>query len=489
VGDLTIVGLGPAGLDRLAQPSLAALMRPGADVILRTIHHPAASELAAERPVVACDDLYEASAAFDDVYAAIVDRVRAAVARGPAVYAVPGSAVVGERAAGALRRHMEGLGVDVVLHPGESFLDLVWAQTGCDPITDSVQILDGRSLEEPLQLHVPTVITQVDRPEVLADVVARLGRTLPDETPVTFLDRLGDADEVVLTVPMSALHRQKPGPRTTLYLDPPPNGWVGLVRTNARLRLECPWDREQTHHSLVAHLIEETYETVDAIGRLSGDAPGGDVDYVAYAEVEEELGDLLLQVVFHATLAREVAAFGVEEVAEGIRRKLIRRHPHVFADVVAEDASAVTANWERLKADEKLRDSPMDDVPRTLPAVARAEKLQRRAAGVGFDWWDAAPVVEKVREEVDEIVAELAADDVDPGAVAHELGDVLFAVVNLARHLGVDPEGSLRRANDRFEARFRVMEELLAEQGDRAIGDLALAEIDALWDEAKRLSG
>lgn len=477
---LTIVGLGPAGLGRVSGVAATVLADLHATVIVRTLRHPAAAELAAGRDVLTCDDLYEAGRSFADVYAGIAERVLAAAAGSQVVYAVPGSAVVGEHSVRLLRQRAGEAGIPVVLHPGESFLDLVWVRTGCDPISDSVQVLDGRALPDPLQLHVPTVVTQVDRAAVLADVVVALGRTLPDDTPVTFLDRLGDDDEVVATVALHELPRREPGPRTSLYVEPPLNGWFGLVVTNRRLRVECPWDRRQTHHSLVRHLIEETYETVEAITLLAEDAPAGDVDFGAYAEVEEELGDLLLQVVFHATLAEEPGAFGVEEVAEGIRRKLVNRHPHVFGDVIAEDAETVKANWEQLKAGEKARDSLMDDVPQALPALARADKLQRRAATAGFDWKETAPVLAKLQEEVDE----LASDVADRSAAMHELGDVLFSAVNLARHLDIDPELAFRKANDRFEARFREVERIAAAE-ERLLHEMTLAQLDELWERAK----
>ncbi len=369
----------------------------------------------------------------------------------------------------------------------------MWARTGCDPITDGAQVLDGRSLPDPLQLHLPTVITQVDTAAVMGDVAVLLGRTLPEDTPVTVLDALGSPDERIETMPLCDLVRRSGGPRTSLFLDPPLNGWHGLVTVNRVLRRECPWDRRQTHHSLVPHLIEETYETVDAVSRLDPEAPGGDPDYGAYAELEEELGDLLLQVVFHATLAEEPGAFGVEEVAEAIRRKLVHRHPHVFGDVIAEDAATVSANWEQIKAEEKQRDSLMDDVPTALPALMRAEKLQRRAASVGFDWPDVQPVLDKLAEEVGELAEAVAvAGDATPGsgesvtAVAHELGDVLFSVVNLARHLGSDPEMAFRAANERFISRFRQVETLAA-AGGHDLAAMSIGDMDRLWDEAKRI--
>lgn len=477
---LTIVGLGPAGLDRLTQPAAAVVFDPDRRVIVRTLQHPAARELAVAREVESCDDLYEAGAGFDEVYRAIADRVMASVATEPTVFAVPGSAVVGEQAAAEIRDRAGAVGVSVEIIPGESFLDLVYLAAGIDPIAKSVKILDGRDLPDPLVFDTALIITQVDRAEVLADVAAELGRVLIDETPVLVLDRLGDPDQDILATDLSGLTSFEPGPRTTLFLDPEPAGWYGLVVTNRILRQECPWDRKQTHHSLVSHLIEEAYETVDSLRSLPAEAPGGDPDYGIYAEVEEELGDLLLQVVFHATLAREVGAFDVEEVAEITRRKLVHRHPHVFGDVIAQDADTVITNWEAIKGEEKGRESIMDDIPSAMPALVRADKMQRRARSVGFDWSDPGPVFAKLREELDE----LAAESHDPVRATEEFGDLLFAAVNLSRHLRVDPELALAGANDRFAARMRHMEEAAAAAG-RSLADYTLAELDSLWDEAK----
>jgi tetrapyrrole methylase family protein/MazG family protein len=477
---VTIVGLGPAGLDRLAPAAVALLDDPESTVIVRTLHHPAAAELAERRDVESCDSLYDDAADLDTVYERIVERVVAAAADGRVVYAVPGSAVVGERAAAQLRLRGADGRLDVVVLPGESFLDLLYERTGLDPITSGLQILDGRDLPDPLPLHLPTVITQVDGALVAGDVAVALGRVLPDTTPVVVLDALGSPDERVESVPLSGLMTTAAGPRTTLFVDPQRVGWHGLVVTNRLLRSECPWDREQTHHSLVSHLIEEAYETVEAVTALNPEAPGGDVDFGAYAEVEEELGDLLLQVVFHATLAEEIGAFSVEEVAEGIRRKLVHRHPHVFGDVAADTADEVRANWETIKSGEKRRASLMDDIPAALPGIARADKAQRRAASVGFDWSEAAPVLEKIEEEVEELAAALGGGEAG-GAVHHEIGDVLFSVVNLCRHVGVDPELALRAATDRFMDRFRIVERLAGDQ----LSTMTLDELDALWNQAK----
>ncbi|MGB9358346.1 MAG: nucleoside triphosphate pyrophosphohydrolase [Acidimicrobiia bacterium] len=479
-GHITVLGLGPAGLDRLRPRELELLTDPAVDVIVRTVEHPAASELAELRSVTTSDDLYEAAEDFDGVYDAIVERVVEASRSGSVVYAVPGNAMVGERAVTRLMAAAEAEGIPCVLIPGESFIDAACAMVGIDPIADGLQILDARNLPDPLPLHLPSFITQIDSPFVAGEVALALGRTLPDSADVVLLDRIGDEDGVAIETIIADLPRVATGPRSTLFVPAAEVGWLGLISTNRVLRAECPWDAKQTHHTLVSHLIEETYETVDAIGALSVDAPSGEDDLGAYAVLEEELGDLLLQIVFHATLAAEAGAFDVDEVAEGIRRKIVHRHPHVFGDVVADEVGVVLANWEELKNAEKQRESLMDDVPTALPGIARADKIQRRVASVGFDWPSDEPVFAKVEEEL----GELREVRTDRDRATGELGDLLFAVVNLARHLDVDPEIALARANDTFAERFRVVEQLAVEENVR-LRDCDLAELDRLWEIAK----
>ncbi len=244
------------------------------------------------------------------------------------------------------------------------------------------------------------------------------------------------------------------------------HGLRRLARIMARLRdpvRGCPWDREQDFASIAPYTIEEAYEVADAIAR-------GDL-----ADLRDELGDLLLQVVFHARMAEEAGAFDLADVAEAICAKMERRHPHIFGDTAAETAEAVLANWEAIKAAEKPRASVLDDVPLALPALTRAEKLQKRAARTGFDWPDATGPRAKIAEELAELDA--AADD---AARADELGDLLFAVVNLARHLKIDPEAALRAANIKFETRFRAIE------ATPGFADMDLDAKDALWRAAKQ---
>jgi tetrapyrrole methylase family protein/MazG family protein/ATP diphosphatase len=249
-----------------------------------------------------------------------------------------------------------------------------------------------------------------------------------------------------------------------------------LVEIMARLRDPdggCPWDLEQTFASIAPYTVEEAYEVADAIER--GDLP----------ELKEELGDLLLQVVFHARMAEEQGAFDLKDVAAAINDKMIRRHPHVFGDHAYDDLSAQVAGWEQLKAEErkaKAKHGVLDDVPTGLPALTRAVKLTKRAARVGFDWPTAAEVLAKLREETEEIAVEIEAGDM--AKAREELGDILFVCANLARKLDVDPEDALRVTNAKFARRFAFVEAGLAQRG-KTPDQSDLAEMDALWNDAK----
>ena len=244
---------------------------------------------------------------------------------------------------------------------------------------------------------------------------------------------------------------------------------LDLVRVMAQLRGPggCPWDREQTHASLARHLLEETHETLDAI-----DAGDGD-------RLREELGDVLLQVVFHAQMAADDGAWDVDDVAQGIVEKLIRRHPHVFGDVEVAGADEVLVNWERIKADEKGQQPLEDDIPETLPALARASKVQRRAAGWGFEWRSVDSALEALKEEVGELETHTDADNAE-----QEIGDVLFATVSVARRLGVDPESALRRTVRGFAERYERFNEMLEERG-LTLDDVPEDEVRALFREAR----
>ena len=241
----------------------------------------------------------------------------------------------------------------------------------------------------------------------------------------------------------------------------------------------CPWDKKQTLQSLTAYTIEEAYEVVDSIEQndLSG--------------LKSELGDLLFQVVFYAQLAQEQGLFNFQDVVSTISEKLVRRHPHVFAGKEFADSAAVSANWEAEKAKERQEKdaqatSVLDDIPHNLPALMRANKIQKRCATVGFDWHELPPVIEKIHEELDEVIAEINRADYDKASLGEELGDLLFANVNLVRHLGFEPEKILRAGNHKFERRFRAVEHIIQSQG-RSVKECSLDELEAVWQQVKQL--
>ena len=261
---------------------------------------------------------------------------------------------------------------------------------------------------------------------------------------------------------------------------PPMDALAESVAIMARLRGPggCPWDREQTFDSIKRHTLEETYEVFDAIERR------------AWPDLKEELGDLLLQVLFYAQMAAEAGYFTMEDVAATLNAKLIRRHPHIFGDVEVRDSSTVLRNWEEIKRKEKQSSrsqnaSLLDEIPRTMPAMLEAGKLGSRAAKTGFDWPDVSGLFDKLQEEIAELQAELDEKSKDSG-IEGELGDLLFTVVNLARHLKLDPESALRSTNARFRRRFAAMESVAG--GADALAALTPDELEQLWSEAKNLT-
>jgi tetrapyrrole methylase family protein/MazG family protein len=292
------------------------------------------------------------------------------------------------------------------------------------------------------------------------------------------LERRRIAAEIVPGMPRATLSAAIAMPLVPLPPGSTHHTWDDLVEIMARLRRSCPWDREQTHASLVRYLIEETYEVVEAI---EGGTDG---------ELCEELGDLLFQIVFHAQLATERGKFSVADVIDGLSDKMIRRHPHVFGDVAVADVAGVWANWEALKAQEatgQSRTSKLDGIPVHLGALQRGQKMQEKAARVGFDWQNARQITEKLAEELREFADARHNAGLLPAEDPHvreELGDVLFTVVNLARRLGIDAEGAMRDANAKFERRFRYMEAYAVASG-KQLGDMSLDELEDLWQQAK----
>ena len=259
-----------------------------------------------------------------------------------------------------------------------------------------------------------------------------------------------------------------------------------LVRVMEKLRAPggCPWDREQTYESLSQYLLEETYEAYDAIQEAT---ETGDT-----TNLQEELGDVLLQVVFHSTIAKEIGDFTIDEVAEGVSQKLILRHPHVFENKKLETADDVLNNWDELKKEErkksgkieKTEDSILDDVPKSFPALIEANKVTKKAAKVGFDWENAGQIFDKLDEEVSELKS--AINEENKKEMQEEIGDLLFVVVNLARKLGVEPENALKKTNRKFRKRFKFIEDELKSK-NKTFEDTNLREMDSIWNRAKAI--
>ena len=485
-GRVVVAGLGPGGADLLLPAARAAILGVAPERrFVRTLRHPAVDDLVAEGVEVrSCDDLYESAGRSGEVYEAIAARLVAAAEDGDVCFAVPGSPAVGENSVALLR---ERLGKRLVLVPGLSFVDLAWLRLGVDPLAGAgARAVDGKALPAALPVG-PLLVSHCHSKLVLSDVKLALLERLPGEAPVTVLARLGLPDESVTTVPLEDLDRVvEPDHLTSVFADVPPGGpgeaWERFVTLVERLRGPggCPWDAEQTHHSLSRHLIEEAYEVIEAIEALPASAPAPGPEPVpegAYEHLEEELGDLAFQVVFHATLAREAGAFTITDVLGGIHDKLVRRHPHVFGDVSVTGADEVVANWEVIKREEKGRTSLMDGVSRHLPSLLYAHKLYRKAASAGLTFGTADEALSTVGDELRALAA-----GTDAAEAERRLGDALAAVVYLARLAGVDGESALRGWAGRFKERFQRLEAMAAERGE-TVESIPPADVATLWEQ------
>lgn len=457
-----VVGLGPAGPE-LITTETAELLHGDQPVFLRTSRHPAAEIVNAP----SFDELYETSASFEEVYTTIVDKlVAAAQEHGSVIYAVPGSPLVAEHTVELLRDD-DRVAVDI--RPALSFADLAWLALGIDPLTAAATIIDAHQfVVEAAGRLGPLLVTQVHNAEVLADVCGALDDVAPES--VTLLQGLGTSNEDVRVVPWrEVLSTTAPDHLTTLWIpklaEPIGASFMRFDELVRRLRAECPWDREQTHGSLRMHLLEEAHEVLEAIDLVEQDP-------AHYGELEEELGDLLFQVFFHARLAAEQGQFTVSDVADGIHDKLYDRHPHVYGDA---DPDHTMANWEINKQTEKQRESLLDGIPPTMPALLTALKVQRRAAATGFT----GPDLEWALADVAEELAEVTADPTE-----HEVGDLLYAAVQVARMTDVDPEHALAAAISRFADRFRRVEAEARNTGV-VLAESDQATLQAMWIRAK----
>ena len=476
MGSITIVGLGPGPFGCLSLETWD-IIRQAPKLLLRTAIHPTVDELRSRGVQFASyDSFYEQGKDFDAIYQAIAADVLQQAQTEAVVFAVPGSPMVAEKTVGLIRAGALAAGLPLTVLPGMSFFELLCNRLGVDP-QQGLTLVDALEVSElPSDLSTGLVITQVFSPFVASELKLNLMERLPDEAPVIVARHLGLPDESITTLPLFELDRQSGFDHlTSVYAPPGPSQAQRfeldpLVKVMSRLRSPdgCPWDIEQTHATLRRYIIEEVYEVLEAI------------DEQDQAHLCEELGDLLLQIVFHARMAEEAGDFSMQDVVDTVTEKLIRRHPHVFGDISVQDAAEVIVNWDAIKRREKKQKpkSALDGVPQGLPALLRANKLQMKAAKVGFDWDDIAPVWDKVAEELAELRQAAAVGN--PSEIEDELGDVVFAVVNLGRFLGVETEVALNRANNKFSRRFFQVEALLRQQG-RKWQELDLAQMDELW--------
>ena len=508
MGTITIVGLGPGAAGNLSLETMG-LLKSDAQVILRTAVHPTVAELEKENvKFTSCDSFYEEGANFEEVYGRVVQRVLAAAMEGDVVYAVPGSPLVAERTVVMLREQAKEFNIPLVIKPAMSFLDLAYVDLGIDPIA-GLRIIDAQDFEAVADAgKYPLMITQVYSQLVASDLKIALMENLDDDYEIFFLRNLGLPDEECRPVKLFELDRQPHIDHLTSAYIPPlpamPEGLLefgededevevfsaeeDLVDTSSYADVDvqplvdvirtlrepggCPWDIEQTHQSIRSNFIEEVYEYIEA------------VDNEDIAGMREELGDVLMQVVFHARMAEEAGNFDLQEVIDEVVDKLIRRHPHVFGDTEVSGSAEVLVNWDAIKKQEKTeRKSALDGIAQGLPALLRAYKIQSKAAKVGFDWQNIEPVWAKVQEELGEFQEALASGD--KVAAEKELGDVLFAIVNYARHHKIEPEAALEGTNNRFTSRFLFVEEQVHNSG-KNWQDFTLDELDKFWDEAKK---
>jgi tetrapyrrole methylase family protein / MazG family protein len=444
-GRITVVGLGPGDPGLVTAATRDAIDRVPTRY-LRTARHPSAALVG---DAATFDHRYESAATFDEVYRAVVDDLLAAAhEHGEVLYAVPGSPRVLERTVDLLVEASAGGRVEVEVVPALSFLDLAWVRLGIDPFEEGVRLVDGHRFEVAAAgERGPLLVGHCHNRRVLSDI--KLAVDDPPDEPVVVLQRLGLPDEVIAEVAWDDLDRAfEPDHLTALYvprLAAPVAGevqrFVELVTT---LRAECPWDAEQTHATLTRHLVEETYEVLEALDAVGDGGPATPLE--ADAHLEEELGDLLFQIVFHTVLATERGAFTLADVSRGIHDKLVHRHPHVFGEVDVSGADDVVANWEQIKKAEKGRDSVFDGIPSDLPALLYAWKVQKKAAGLPVDASVVAP-------DLGAAVSSLRA-----AVTAETLGEVLLATVAVARQADIDPETALRGATARVRDQARAVE-------------------------------
>lgn len=479
---ITIIGLGAGDLDQLPL-GVYKRLKQEQNLFLRTKEHPVVTTLEnGGMQFQSFDSIYEKHDQFAEVYEEITETLLAEAEKEPVTYAVPGHPLIAERTVQLLLERGPERRIEIEIGGGQSFLDAMFQALAIDPI-EGFQLLDGTELsKDSLLLKSHTIIGQVYDSFVASEVKLTLMEKLPDEYEVYIVTAAGSEDQVIRKVPLYELDREVELSNLTSVYVPPVEVEQILYKDFQKLRgiiselrgpNGCPWDKKQTHQSLKKYLIEEAYELIEAIDN-------DDIDHMV-----EELGDVLLQVILHAQIGEDEGYFTIEDVIEGVSAKMIRRHPHVFGDKTAENEEDVMKNWQEIKEQEKggKVKSLLEGAGKGLPNLLKAYELQKEAAKVGFDWKTAAPILEKVKEEMEELSAEIR-ENGQQEDIQLEYGDLLFALVNFARHYGINPDEALFKANLKFMRRFAFIEQRAAENG-KPVESFSLEELDAFWDEAK----
>lgn len=477
MNDLTITGLGvfPGQL----APEAKASVDGASFVVFQTRRSPLFEE---GRGWTSCDDLYDSCGDFDELNRAVAARLAGLCERGRTAFCMPGTPL-GKAMTLEITKECRARGIPYSIIPGISYADAALASSGlCFEVPAvSMDAIDAEGAK--IDPEKPLVVCEIDSPLFAGAVKLALLEYYPDEWQITLAVPEGNSFSCA-RIPLFELDRQRracfSGAACVIL---PPLRFLdmerrGVSQIQALVRLlrapgGCPWDAEQTIQSLRPAVLEEAYEVVEAI------------DDEDDAGLCEELGDLLLQVVFLCVLAEEQGRFTLRDAATDLCAKMIFRHPHVFGDAVAKDSAAVLSAWENLKKTEKgqkTQGEVLKAVPKTLPALVRSAKVQKKAAKVGFDWDSPLDALKKVYEEAGEFAAELERGD--EGRAFEEMGDLLFAAVNAARLSGIDPELALTRATEKFTRRFCLMEEEVNKSG-RKMEELSLRELDSVWDEVK----
>ncbi|OLO27423.1 nucleoside triphosphate pyrophosphohydrolase [Alkalihalophilus pseudofirmus] len=483
VKKITVIGLGAGELAQLSLGTYQVLKKAD-PLFLRTEKHPVIDELKNESfKYTSFDAEYEKHERFEDVYRSIVDILLAQLDNQQEItYAVPGHPLVAEETVQLLLKEGKERDIDVEIQGGQSFLDPMFNALQIDPI-DGCQIVDGTQLKrDQIQIRQHIIICQVYDAFIASEVKLTLMDLLPDDYEVKVATAVGTSMESIITCPLYELDRVTELNNLTAVYVPPVKTEEFLYQDFQKLREViatlrgpdgCPWDQEQTHETLKPFLLEEAYEVLEAIDEQDDD------------HLVEELGDVLLQVMLHAQIGEDDGWFTIDDVICSITEKMIRRHPHVFSGQNAKDAAEVVANWEEIKRKEKSEEkrvSILDGIPKSLPALLKAFELQKKAAKVGFDWEDAAPMWMKLQEEISEFFSELKVNNTEK--MKKEFGDILFVLINLARYYKINPEEALHMTNKKFSSRFQVIEDELTKQG-LTFSDVTLEQLDEIWEKSK----